>query len=188
MELLDFFKTFYNLPQKDYDLFINEGRIKNCTKGELIVKPGQVQKEMLIVIEGVQMSYYESEAKEHVIAFTYSPGLCALPGSFSFQKPSSYYLKCLTPSKFRAIHYEKLQELFEKSTELERLFRKLAEGILAGVIDRHVQLHTLTIEERFKAFCGRSAHLLHLIPHKYIASYLNIDATNFSKLFNQVKL
>jgi hypothetical protein len=26
------------------------------------------------------------------------------------------------------------------------------------------------------------------VPHKYIASYLGIDATNFSKLYNRVKI
>jgi hypothetical protein len=43
------------------------------------------------------------------------------------------------------------------------------------------------MEERYKAFCRRSAHLLQRVPHKYIASYLGIDATNFSKLYNTVR-
>jgi hypothetical protein len=102
--------------------------------------------------------------------------------------PSRYYLKCLTDSKFDSIHFLELQELFEASQELERLFRKMTEAILAGVINRHIELQTSGIEERFRSFCQRSPHLLQLVPHKYIASYLNIDSTNFSKLFNTVKL
>ena len=64
----------------------------------------------------------------------------------------------------------------------------MTEAILAGMINRHIELHSLTIEERFKVFCQRSPHLLQLVPHKYIASYLGIDPTNFSKLFNSVRI
>ncbi|MBD0375602.1 MAG: hypothetical protein ICV51_08250 [Flavisolibacter sp.] len=62
----------------------------------------------------------------------------------------------------------------------ERLFRKMTENILAWLIYRYNELQTLTIEEQFKAFTSRSPHLLQMVPHKYIASYLHIDATNFS--------
>jgi CRP-like cAMP-binding protein len=77
--------------------------------------------------------------------------------------------------------------LFDQSQELERLFRKMTEFVLAGMINRHIELHAQTMEERYLSFCRRSPHLLQLVPHKHIASYLGIDATNFSKLFNKVK-
>ena len=188
MQQIEFLRLFHNLPEKDYSLLRNSFSPKIFKKGDLIIKPGQIQKELLFVNAGVQMSYFESEAKDHVIAFTYPPNLCAIPESFSLQKPSLYYLKCLTESQFDSIHFLQFQELFDASQQLERLFRKMTEAILAGVINRHIELHTLSIEERFRSFCHRSPHLLQLVPHKYIASYLNIDSTNFSKLFNTVKL
>jgi len=188
MDLFEFFKQFHNLPEQDFELFNNASSGKSMKKGEIIIRPGQIQKELLIVNKGVQMSYFEGENKEHAIAFTYPPGLCAIPESFSMQQPSRYYLKCMTDSEFSSIKYTALQELFDNSHQLERLFRKMTEAVLAGVISRHIELHTLDIEERFKAFCNRSPHLLQLVPHKYIASYLNIDSTNFSKLYNSIRL
>jgi hypothetical protein len=86
------------------------------------------------------------------------------------------------------ITFKELQRLFDQSQQLERLFRKMTEAVLAGVLNRHIELHSLTSEERFKAFCQRSPHLLQMVPHKYIASYLSIDATNFSKFYNNVKI
>lgn len=149
--------------------------------------PGQIQRELYFVKSGVQMSYFDANYKTHVIAFTYFPNLCAIPESFSFQTPSKYFLTCLTESELDYITFEELQNLFDQSQELERLFRRMTEFLLAGIINRHIELHALTIEERYKTFCQRSPHLLQLVPHKYIASYLGIDATNFSKLFNKVK-
>ena len=188
MELFNFFNQFYPVSESTYQLLTRNLKTKFFKKGEFITVPGQVQKELFFVKKGVQMSYFETITKTHVVAFTYPPNLCAIPESFSFQIPSTYYLTCLTDSEMDYITYERLQALFDESQQLERLFRKITEAVLAGVINRHIELHSLTIEERFKAFCQRSPHLLQLVPHKYIASYLSIDPTNFSKLFNTIRI
>ncbi len=133
------------------------------------------------------MSYFEAKEKMQVVAFTYAPGFCAVPDSFALQNPSTCFLSCISNSELDYISYEELQVLFDKSQTLERLFRRMTEFVLAGVIHRHIELHTLSIEERYKAFCRRSPQLLQWVPHKYIASYLGISPSNFSKLFNKVR-
>lgn len=186
-EILNYFRLFYPIPEKDCALFTGRLHPRHFQKGELIVTPGQVQKELYLVQSGVQMSYAESETGQHVIAFTYPPNLCAIPESFSPQQPSGYYLQAMTASEMAGISHAALMELFDESRELERLFRKMTEALLAGMIRRHIELQSLSITERFTVFCQRSGHLLHKVPHKYIASYLGIDPTNFSKLYNTVK-
>lgn len=187
-ELYQYLRQFYPLKQEDFDLLTKDLNSKSFKKGHVLLSPNEVQKELYFIKSGVQMSYFETEDKMHVMAFTYAPGICVVPDSFSIQAPSSFYLSCLTESQFESISYEHLQKLFDKSQAIERLFRRMTELVLAGVIKRHIELHALTMEERYKTFCKRSPHLLQMAPHKYIASYLGIDPTNFSKLFNQVKI
>lgn len=188
MDQLTYFRQFHFLSDDDYRLLSGYFYERKYKKGEFIIQPGQTQKELLFVVEGVQLSYFEDENKLYVIAFTYPPDPCAIPGSFFFQQPSDYYLKCLSDSTFNAISFDDLQTVFDRSQAVERLFRKMTELILVGVIHRHHELHSLSIEERYRAFCKRSPHLLQVVPHKYIASYLGIDSTNFSKLFNSVRI
>lgn len=187
MERLEYFKLFHDISTADYDLLTQNLKTKTFRKGDFITVPGQTQRELYFVKSGVQMSYFDSENKTHVIAFTYAPNLCAIPESFSFQIPSKYFLTCLTDSELEYITFDDLQKLFDQSQEIERLFRRITEAVLAGMINRHIELHSMTITERYKTFCQRSPHLLQIVPHKYIASYLDIDPTNFSKLFNGVK-
>jgi CRP-like cAMP-binding protein len=184
---IEYFKGFHSLNSADCNLLIGKLKPVFFKKGEIIIVPGQIQRELYFVKSGVQMSYLDTDTKTHVIAFTYYPNLCAIPESFSFQTPSKYYLTCLADSQMEYLTYEELQQLFDQSQQIERLFRKMIEALLAGVINRHMEWHSMSIEDRFKTFCQRSPHLLQLVPHKYIASYLAIDATNFSKLFNKVK-
>lgn len=187
MNLYEYLRFFHNISKADFDLLTENLSPKKFNKGDVITRPGQIHRELFFVKSGVQMSYFESEQKQHVIAFTYPPNLCAIPESFSFQIPSKYYLTCLSDTEVEGLTFENLQNLFDRSQQIERLFRKMTEAILAGMINRHIELHSQTIEERFKSFGQRSPHLFQLVPHKYIASYLGIDPTNFSKLFNSIK-
>jgi CRP-like cAMP-binding protein len=188
MDRFQFLRQFHELTTADYDLLNGQLKSRTFKKGDILVSPGEVQKELYFVKSGVQMSYFETEKKSHVIAFTYAPGVSAIPGSFSLQMPSTYYLACLSDSELECISHDRLQSLFDQSPGIERLFRRMTEVILAGMINRHIELHALDIEQRYREFCKRSPHLLQLVSHKHIASYLGIDASNFSKLFNTVKI
>jgi len=183
-----YLEVFKNLDEPTVQKLNTSLRPVSFKKNELLIVPGQVQRHLYLVKKGVQYSYFESDQKQHVIAFTYAPGLCAIPESFNFQQPSRYFLQCLSDSEFDSITFDALQHLMNESHALERIFRQLTEVVLAGVINRHMELQTLSIEERFKTFAQRSPHLLQLVPHKLLASYLHIDATNFSKLYNSVKI
>jgi CRP-like cAMP-binding protein len=187
MDLHTYLNQFHPLPQADYGRLTARLKTRHAGKGTLLVAPGQVQHELYFVRSGVQMSFFEAGHHPQVIAFTYPPGVCAIPESFSEQAPSRYALTCLSDSQLDYLTFGELQTLFDQCPPIERLFRRMTEAVLAGIIHRHLELHTLPMEERYKTFCRRSAHLLQMVPHKYIASYLGIDATNFSKLYNTVR-
>jgi CRP-like cAMP-binding protein len=184
----DYLRQFHSIGDADLKLLTDCQKIKSFDKGEMITVPGQVAREFYFVLSGIQMSFFESDRLTHVVAFTYYPSLCAVPESFFSQTPSNCYLTALTPSIMACLSFEQLQELFDRSHSIERLFRKMTEALLTGVVNRHLELQSLTIEERYKSFCKRSPHLLQMVPHKYIASYLGINPTNFSKLYNTVKI
>jgi len=155
---------------------------------EIITKEGHTEKYLYFVEEGIQRSFYEKEGKEFVIAFTYPPSFSGIPESFLTQTKSKYFLESLTAGTFKRISYKDHIKVLEQHRDIETLFRKATETVLVGMIERHFELMSFNIEERFKAFAKRSPNLLNEIPHKHLASYLRIDSTNFSKLLNKIKI
>jgi len=153
-----------------------------------ITNEGEVEQYMYFVQEGIQKSYYLNEGKEHVVAFTYPPSFSGIPESFFTQAPSNCFLQCITASRLLRIHRTQHQAMMQKHRVLETLFRIGTEQVLVGIIKRHYELLAHDIETRFKIFTSRSPHILNMIPHKDIASYLRIDPTNFSKLLKRVKI
>lgn len=185
---LQFLNQVHPLTIEDQDLLRSRLQLKLYPKGDYILQAGDVQSYLYFVQSGIQMAYLETPKKMHILAFTYAPGVLAVPDSFALQIPSRYAVRAISDSELWRISFQDLQFCFDQSQSIERLFRKLTEMILAGLIDRFSEWQAFTIEERFRLFSSRSAHLFNRVPHKYLASYLDIDATNFSKLYNSIKI
>ncbi len=160
----------------------------NVPKRTIMTAPGETERYIYFVLEGIQKSYYLHESRYHVIAFAYAPSFSGIPESFLTQTPSRYYLETITDSRFLRLSYDRHLAFMRAHREIETLYRKATEHFLVGVIQRQHELMAHDMRTRFEAFVRRSPHLLNLVPQKDLASYLGMDATNFSKLMNSFRI
>ena len=93
MDYVSFFRQFSTLSVSSYALFLDKCKKKSADRGKILLKEGEVQKEMLLVLEGVQMSFYYHNDKQHIIAFSYPPSPSGVPESFFSQQPSRFCLQ-----------------------------------------------------------------------------------------------
>jgi len=187
-DLKDFLLRIYPLEQNLLEEFLAAWREVSFNKGEIVTRAGEVDRYFYFMVVGVQKAYFEKNGKFHVIAFTMAPAFTCIPESFLTQKPSNYSLECITHSKMLRISYLQVENFATKSHAVETLLRKAHENVLAGLVVRYHQILAYSMEERFRDFVSRSPHLLNIIPHKDIASYLGMDPTNFSKLYNSIRI
>ncbi len=183
-----FLQNIHPLEDEILEEFLSHFERIEKPRNTLITSAGNTEHYIYLIEEGIQKSYRLNEGKEHVIAFTYPPSFSGIPESYFTQKPSRYYLETITDSRFLRLPFERHQELMKKYRPIETLFRKATEMVLVGVLERHYELMAYSIEERFRSFMERSPHLLTMVPHKDLASYLRIDSTNFSKLLSSVQI
>ncbi|PWT98869.1 MAG: cyclic nucleotide-binding protein, partial [Bacteroidetes bacterium] len=156
---------------------------------DIITSAGEVEKYLYFVLDGVQRSFYTDESeKDATLVFTYPYSFSGIVDSFLLQKPSKYYLETLSASKFLRTNFTEFDLLINKHRGIESWVRVAISNVLSGVLERQIELTCFSAEEKFRALLSRSSHVLNLIPHKYLASYLGIDATTFSKLLGTVKL
>ncbi|MEN0051610.1 MAG: Crp/Fnr family transcriptional regulator [Bacteroidota bacterium] len=186
--LKSYLKEFHNANETILEAYISLWNEFEVPKKQPMIVPGQIERHFYFVLSGIQKSFYFHKGKEHIIAFAYPPSFSGIPESFLTQSPSKYYLETISESKFLRISYEQHQKFMIEHRDIETLYRKITEFFLKGVVQRQHEVMALSMEERFRIFVGRSAHLLQAIPQKDIASYLNIDPTNFSKLINKIRI
>ena len=180
-----YFSALAPLPAPALDRLVAGWQEVSFRPRSFITSAGQVEHYLYFVLEGVQRSFCLRDGKEFTLAFTYPPGVSGIPESFLTRTPSPNYLEALTPSRLLRLSRRQLDELLATTPAVEPLFRQLLEQALVGVLHRQAELMTCSMAERFRNFLARSPHLLHTVPHKHLASYLNMDPTNFSKLLNQ---
>lgn len=151
----------------------------------ILTVAGETERYLYFVNEGIQRAFYLGEHnKEATIVFTYPPSFSGVADSFLTQTPSLYFLETVTASNLLRIGYAELTALQEEHPAIQQLIFKATAHALKGTLLRHVELQCFSNEEKFKTLLKRSPHLLNMVPHKYLASYLGMDATNFSKLLN----
>ena len=161
----------------------------SAKRKEQLTVIGEREKYLYFVIKGIQRVYYfDDQNREATLVFTYAPSFGGVLDSLMVQQPSKYYYETLTPSIFLRTPSHELHALIDQHPSIEKLIRKGITASLSGLLERLVELQCYTSEERFRRLLERSPHILQLIPHKYLANYIGIDATNFSKLINSVRI
>ncbi|MBO9660772.1 MAG: Crp/Fnr family transcriptional regulator [Chitinophagaceae bacterium] len=150
---------------------------------------GETEKHLYFVLEGLQRAFYIGEDnQEGTIVFTYPPSFSGVADSFLTQTPSKYFFETLTTSKFLRTTYKQMEELMRQYPEIQSMVLRITAFALKGVLERQVELQCFSAEEKFRTLLKRSPHVLQIIPHKYLASYLGIDPATFSKLLSSKRI
>ncbi|MDF2454983.1 MAG: Crp/Fnr family transcriptional regulator [Cytophagaceae bacterium] len=182
-------KAISPLTEEEWQDFASLWKPHAAKRKEIITAAGEAEAHLYFVTEGVQRVYYfDEQEREATLVFTYAPSFGGVLDALTLKQPSRYYYETLTPSAFLKASYADLEALMLRRPAIERMVRQGLSQSLSGVLERLVELQCYTSEERFKKLLQRSPHILQLVPHKYLANYLGIDPTNFSKLMNRVRI
>ena len=132
--------------------------------------------------------YYDEQYREATLIFTYPPSFGGVLDAMMLHQPSRYTYETLTPSSFLRAPFHEVEVIMKNRTAVETMVRLGVTNALSGLLERLVEIQCYSSEEKFRTLLKRSPHILQLIPHKYLASYLGIDPTNFSKLINKIRI
>jgi CRP-like cAMP-binding protein len=177
------------LQPDEWDQFSSIWQPFTAKRKTIITAAGETEKYLYFVTEGVQRAFYlKDNDKDATLVFTYAPSFSGVLDSFLLQQPSKYFLETLTYSEFIRTTFAQVNDLMKKYHNFETFVRKSLAITIAGVLERQIELQSFSAEEKFRVLLKRSPHVLQLIPHKYLASYLGLDATTFSKLLGSVRI
>jgi CRP-like cAMP-binding protein len=189
-KLKDVVYKVHSLSDEEWSAFATAWQSFPAKRKIVLTAAGETEKHLYFVLAGVQRAFYlkENSDKDVTLVFTYENNFSGVLDSFLLQQPSKYYLETLTQSQFLRTSFTKVNELMNKYRGIETFVRKSLSYTIAGVLERQIELQSFSAEEKFRVLLKRSPHVLQMIPHKYLASYLGLDATTFSKLLGSVRI
>lgn len=154
------------------------------SKGELLIREGQVEKHLYYIESGAVRVFLLSEFEELTIRFGYEGSFINSLSSFIKGTPSEFFIEAIRKSSIRVISKEGLMKFVNESSERQKQYNSLLETLVCQQIEREIDLLTVSPSERLRRVLERSPNLFQEIPLKYIASYLRMTPETLSRIRN----
>lgn len=177
-----YLQRFMELSRQDFDLLCPYLELRAFDKKVAILKEGEIEDTLNIVMKGMVRKYFKTKKGEATIQLATEGHIVQSEISFHTRRPSDLILETVEPTVMITIRYDNLQEALKHSIALERLARAIVTQMFVKKDIRYFENLQMTTRERFLAYVTNHPHMLQRVPQKILASYLNIKPETFSRL------
>lgn len=180
--LYRYFHRFMPLSDSDIIELLGYCEFRRFDKKETIVKEGEIENYLSMVIEGLVMKSVTVKKNEAILQLATEGHVVSSELSFLTRTPSPVSIKTLEPSMLISISYDRMQDALENYPPGEMLGRMILERMYIIKDERKFTWQAKDMRQRFLDYIEHHPHMLQRVPQKYLASYLNIKPETFSRL------
>jgi len=180
----------------EWELIKLKLKIKEFKKGELILKVGDVCKDVLFIEEGYARAYVIGEnGKDYTWSIMFNNQNSKVENLFlldfdSFLSGRASRLEIEALSECKAVLFSKkdLDFLQDKSKNVERFSRLMSEHGYSYLHNLLLDRQTKSAKERVEEFLATKSHLLDIVPQYHIASLLDITPQHLSRIKKEINI
>jgi CRP/FNR family transcriptional regulator, anaerobic regulatory protein len=156
---------------------------KKFNKKDNIFQPGQVQKEIGFITNGLVRSFFiHNNGNEKTIRFHFENTFVTHYVAFITKQASKYTYICLEPTTIITMSYDDLQLAYKKLPSIQKYGRIMAEEILKMQQYRIESFLFLTAEERYLDFINQHPTLFNRVSLSHLCSYLGIERQTLTRI------
>jgi CRP-like cAMP-binding protein len=179
-QLKVFIKNTVTLNDDNLQTVLSKFRSKTLSRGQLLLRRGQVANQYYYVNSGALRFFYEDDAP--LTAWVVMPNeFFAEISSLSPQRPTRFNIEAVETTELFYIDKADMETLYQFIPAWQQFGRKLWEGMAIRMIDEIIRFQTLTAEERYLEFTKKPGVMQH-ISVKQLASYLGITPNALSRI------
>ncbi len=154
---------------------------------ECFVREGQYAQNVGFLESGIVRAYFVNDrGKEYNKQFFVGPSLIGAYTSLLTGKQNRIAQQALTDCRVWKAPFRRIEALFERYHELERLGRKIAEYYFLEKEKKELEMALLDAEKRYLILREEFPGIENEIPQYHIASYLGISPTQLSRVRNKL--
>jgi CRP-like cAMP-binding protein len=151
--------------------------------GQHLLRAGNHALDVFFIRDGLVREYYVDQAgheatRRFCLAGEFSGSLADLLTT----KPAAVSIEALEPTRLCRLSWARLDLLSERSPDLMRVLRRIAEGLYLRKAAREFEMLTLPAVTRYRRFVGEYPMLAARLPRHLIASYLGITPVHLSRI------
>lgn len=156
-------------------------------KGEVILRNGETARDYILIESGILRKYViDVDGNEVTTKFHSMGDFSIVVLSFFHQLPSSESIVAITDGVGWKIGFMEFMNLLKSVKGLGEWGRKWMSNQLFISEQRAVDILVKTATERYLELLSGNPELLEKIPLKYLASYLGVTDSSFSRIRKQI--
>lgn len=153
-----------------------------CKKHTILQPIGHTCRVIYFVKKGALRIFYVKDGKDITESLEFENAFVARAESLLSGEPSHKGIEAMEDSTLYAINAGKLNELYDRYLEIERLFKKIFLQAFVTMLKRIESIQFYPAEVRYANFVKENPNVLKRVPLKYIASYLGITQVSLSRI------
>ena len=151
-------------------------------KGEIILREGEICKNIYWVAKGLVRQFYYKNEKELTEYMATEDNIVMSIESLFKEQPSSQQIIALEPTILFALPKRELEHEAVRNVNIQMLYRKILEESLIISQVHADMLRFESAQERYAKLVKRSPQLVLRAPLVYIASYLQMTPETLSRV------
>jgi len=183
MDFKDRLIEHYGFTDRDWNETVSRYRPETLQARSLFLEKGQIATRIAYLRSGMMRSFfYDDRANEITTHFFKKGSVVISMKSFNDQVPSREYIIAIEDCEMDVITYDRMQELIRVVPAWRQIGKDVDEAMYNSLMNRSIQLQTLTASERYELFIKKHPDILQKVALKHIASYLGIDIATLSRI------
>jgi CRP-like cAMP-binding protein len=183
------FERFAPLPADAWAALVPHLQPRSLAKHQAFVQPGEQALHIGFLVKGTCRQFYLlPDGTERTTYFYFANDGLADYRACVLGQPAALTIEALVTSEIVSFPYAALTMLYDQFPAWERIGRRIAEYLTAGLEARLVELLTLSPEDRYRLLVATPAKrkLLEQVPQHLLAAYLGITPVSLSRIRNRV--
>ncbi len=169
-----------SLSEQDADIVISHFYERRLTRGQLLLKKGQVASHYYFLRSGGLRFSYRGEVE--LTAWIVQPGeFFTEISSLSPEIPTRFDIEAIENSEIYCISKLHMEALYKEIPAWQEFGRKTWERMAIRMINEIIRFQTMTVEERYLEFL-KIPGFMQLVSVKQLASYLGITPNALSRI------
>ena len=185
-EFLKYFSRFRPLTDEESAAIIHDICIERFKKGTILLREGQISKDVFFVLKGCVRQYLISDGDEKNTDFFTEEKWVLTTVNYADNTPATYYLSCLEDCILVVGNSENDKKLYQNFPELEALARSIMEQEIIKYKETLVSYITDSPEQRYVKLLRNRPELIQRVPQHHLASYLGIKPESLSRIRKRI--
>lgn len=185
--LIQFIKNYVSLPAENLADIAGRFRSRSLNKNDFLLREGETCRDLVFVQSGCLRLYYIKDDIEISVWFAFEGSSAIEIYSFISEKPSEYFLQAIEDTEILFLPKTILNKLYQEYPGMQEMMRNFWEDVILNLIERFTALQKDSAEKRYLDLLNKPGYL-ETIPQKYLASFIGVTPTSFSRIRKQIAI